>query len=77
MHAALWPQPSMFDNSTAEKIARGDTIVERSERGKVTRRAEVTGDTVVSPQGCRNKVHVTVKGGTVWCYDFGAPIEIE
>lgn len=68
--------PSEFLNTIATKVRRDDVIIERDPKGKVTHHAKVT-DVMVNPPGCWNHVHVTVRSGTVWCYDTDGMVEID
>lgn len=64
---------SSFDNVTAREIIAGRHIVERDEKGKVTKRIKVTSVDVLR----NGHTHVTVEGGNQWCYDSGARVELD
>jgi hypothetical protein len=66
--------PNGFATTPATGIVSGRSIVERDEKGRVTRRVKVT---EVTHFAHRNHVHVTTQGGTVWCYDANALVEID
>lgn len=66
---------SDFDNALASNVKRGDEIIERDAKGRVSKRYPVT-EVIVSPAGCKMGVHVTVRGGSAWCYDMNARVEI-
>lgn len=77
---AVTVTPSDFDNTLAEMVGQGQTIVERDAKGRVIHRAQVLTQPIVNPIGCKQHVHVTVKvNGSrhVWCYDIGSRVEAE
>lgn len=63
---------SGFDNAVARQLLPGHCIVERNEQGTVKKRVMITDVTRYL-----GHVHVTLKGGQMWCYDSNAPVEME
>lgn len=64
----------IFDNTEAIALLAGHDIIQRDEKGRITRRTRIT---TVNRSAHMNHVHVTTKGGSVWCYDVNARVEMD
>ena len=58
----------------ADDLSKGMVIIERSERGRISRRIQVAG---CGPCGDKHNIHVIPEeGGTILCYFRGDAVEI-
>lgn len=66
----------LFATGTASAITPGQSIIERDAKGRVTHRRKVT-EVIRNPAGCYGKTHVTIVGGSVYCYENATLVETQ